>query len=291
MKQLLLVLLIFSAGCIQDIDLEIPDHTPGLAIAALASDSLISVHVTSSAAISDFPRIDGCKIKLWTKQGPEFLITQDSLPGLYTLAKDFLPKEEYYIEVEKEGFPSVTASTRSPDKIKIKTVEVTQAEVVDTLWNINFASTYFIDAEFEIPESDSYSGIILRAKVLQEDDEGRKFTINAGDIQFARNIPFDYNYLAEGIMIQKEGVALMEGAFNLKFSTFSGLYPKPSDKVSLEIIALSTEYEDFLRAAIDQQNSDLEVLFSDPVRLNSNVKDGYGFFGAIQSDSLHMVIR
>lgn len=291
MKYLLPVLVVSFCSCIQDIELDIPAHEPRLAIAAIIEDSLVTVLVSSSARESNYNGLADCSIQIGAENGAPFSVPPDSLPGWYKIRKQVGPNEEVTLEVTKEGFPKATAFTATPNKITLQNGQASQDGNIDTLNGFTYITTYFVEVDYEAPTDNSYSAIVLSPSVSQVDGNGRAFTTAAADIRFSREIPFDYNALADGIIIRKKAFEKLEGTINISFKTYSSLYPKASDKVILGVSSISKSYEDFMRTGWDQQNSDVEVLFTEPVRLQSNVENGYGFFGAITSDSMHLNIR
>ena len=293
MKYLLPILLAVLLGCTQDIDLDIPEHNPRIAFTGLIQDSITTFFVTQSSKenFGTYPGLTDAIVTVRDDNGNQWIATPGSSEGYFEINQPFTENVQYHVSIEQEGLPPAKASTGLPGKVQIIEAEGQQASTIDSLDVYQYYSTYFCEVNLDVQPGPDFQSVLIKPILVYAELDGRTTTLRPATLKLSQDLPLDYVYIEDGFILTRKDFEKLNGTLNILFSTYSATKPENDVRILMEVGLLSESYDSFLKSAIENLNTDIEILFSEPIPLYSNVEGGYGFFGAIQKDSVVIPVR
>lgn len=207
----------------------------------------------------------------------------DSVARWFYYSEKTIPQSgrKYRIEVSVPGFETVSAESSIPDPVKIS--------IIDTVVAFeNYAYTMYTNVRMENPERKQWfflaaanlnpvfgSNGTSSSKVIGYNKLYFRFNVKDPILGVRKNSSFeDYlifsNDLISGEQYQFTIGLPMSGSMN-------------TSNVSIELITLSDEAHAYLKSATDLKNN--EPLYSEPVKVYTNVVGGLGVFAGIYISS------
>ncbi len=278
MKILTVFLSVFFllVSCERDFDISI-DVNPQLCFNCILNpDSLIRGSLSLSQSITDgkpFVKVNQATIEL-KENGKVVGILQNSGDGIYRLNRKPVSGNEYEITVVADGYPTLHASTRVPEKPSVS------YQLLDsTLKNPGTYSAYYIyrisksihDREgvnrywhynlFTTPTGIVRMGVYYNVNSPLIDDFNR--VTDATD-----EFGFHYEYY---LRINDTGMDGQDLTFELTGYRQATSYFMDADE----------HYDKYIKSTIKQKMNDGDnLLFSEPVQIYSNIENGLGIFGS-----------
>ena len=281
MKNILIAILFLTAfyACEdtfeQIVEVELPEHTPQLAVTApvFSTDTIIEVFVSHSikAFSNDEPKpITNANVELY-KDGALLYTIPHIQDGLYTVS---MPQPlgnaaaEYTLKVSADGYEAVSATQNMPAEVPIKTLHYQQDGTVDE----EGYKVDEIEISFEDPRSEEnyYS---FKAYAIG------KWADPAGDtLIYANRINlWSVNLLANDGDYE---LLLTDKSFNGENYTFN-MYTYESLENYQELVfvlrSISKEYY-FYSKAIGATYDTEDNPFVEPVNVPTNFDNGFGIF-------------
>ncbi len=300
MKSLLKLIILFLltvtfSGCVKILTDDLKAEKTKLVINSVISpDSVFTVNVSKTANIFDeetldnLPFINDAEVKVF--ENGNFLFNLDSKDNGY-YRKDYypLPGKKYTVEVYHKDFDPVTSGAVIPGVVKVKKFDTISLEQIDQYTSALKSGFLFDDP----PGEDNY--YMLQGEITYLDDSGafyntfldfrvpdvdeNLYAVSNGDkllwsdkLIDGHEIKIEFyffdGYIETGKMLKsiKDGNAI----FKFYFSNISKDY----------FLYLKTE-----RLYYETANTDP---FMEPVIIHSNVKNGYGIFGAMNTDTTNI---
>lgn len=273
-----LVILLFSA-CKDDffnevVNVEIPEHTPALAVTSNISsaDTILWVYVSTSIGILDtasLETIEDAEVEIY-KDGSFFMDLEHERDGLYTrsLSQAFGNDESVYeLKVSKSGFETVMAEQQMPDEVSISEITFEEdgtindeGERVDEVV-ISFqdergkANFYRVFTEIEITNSNgTFSYEIF---------------LNSNDPSIMK---VDNNLYFSDAFFDGENYDLRLWEYNLDNTD-----DMDEVKIKARLISLTLE-KYYWETSLENADNSNGNPFAEPTVIFSNIENGYGIF-------------
>lgn len=302
-----LMLCLLGAACTQEADVPYPTHQPLPVLNGLLHpDSLVVVTLTESKRLGDqanFPAIDEATVELYDKTdnrslGPAIYAGQ----GQYRWDYYPLPGHTYQVEATLPDHPLVSAEDQVPDRPQIisssyrdtssslKPVRLSVANPAGD--NIFWLSAYYVnyrriendslprfpilyDSTQTISEPMSY--FAMQQPPLFVDDFNRYYLNYDNTYEFNYYLRMDDELLSAPTFDLEVGFNISRG-FD-KNNEESGIYAT--------ITQASEHYDKYWKSSVihylNTDQGDEPDPLSAPVRIYSNVTNGLGMFGAVNS--------
>ncbi len=258
----------------QVVEVDVPEHTPALAVTANMnnSDTIIWVYVSNSVGIlekEDPEDIIDATVELY-KEGSLFQTIPHNERGFYTwdLENPLGDEEiEYELKVSKTGFESVSSTQTMPSQINI--VNATYEEEGAISPDGDRVDEFIIEFNDEDGVDNYYR---VEAKLIYTDQIGFEYS-NSIYLE-----SFDPNFIntGEGIFFTD---ALFQGDLTELRLTSYELYYDPSfmmdGKIAINLINITKERY-FREVSI--YNYEPDNPFAEPTVVFSNFENGYGIF-------------
>ena len=295
-----LVSIVFIS-CETVIDVDIPTEPAKLVInSTLIPGQPFRVNLSTSQHIlddSDYKNITGAEIKIY-EDGQLLTTLPDSAKGNY-ISGSFMPKigRKYRIEAGKNGFETVTAEERLPEKsARIVSVKVDTVETNDFGY---IQKRLEFDIEIEDGNEENYYEIIIaRTNVWQRYDNivGPPLvvdTISSKDLEYLESD----NASLEEFQNYGQSIYFDDGLFNGKkyHITVSAQYRSNSGWEGI----LEDYYEIYLRntseayylykRSTELQNWTEDDPFAQPVQVYNNINNGYGIFAGYNNETVYKI--
>jgi hypothetical protein len=289
---LILLSFILFYSCVEDLELDIPQHEPRLVVAGLMKDSMVEVFVGQSfPAVPDgYNGLPDCEV---TISGPDFSKTVfKSIPktGYYNVPLTLVKNKSYKLEVSHPNFLSVSSEELHVEGPEILGFELEKLGGPDSLFPGFYAQVFELTTEIALPDSD-FGGVGVEVYLALKDNIGRKQIVQPGSVSFPGDVPFE-NFRNHGmVFLEKETVNNLKGKLNMAFSVTISEELQMEGRAFLEVSTISNSYKNFLQAYYIQERTDLEAFFTEPQYLFSNIVNGHGYFGSQSRDSLSKVVR
>ncbi len=283
MKNLILILAAFSLlACEKTIEFDLPTEDPQLAVTSkiVASDSIHAIVSISSPALSGNPKIANDATVLLMENGqtvatltinPNSSVIGGQNVYLYTAQYPFVLGKTYTLKVSKTNYETVEGSCIVPRAPIVETAEY-------------FAATKKIKGSIVDRPG---KGHIYKIEVQMKNDfYGRGFSSTDLTMEF-------YEGFSEFIEVDNEGTygtraflrdELFDGKtrnFELNYHDFNG-GGTGGDSLFLKITAVSLDQYEFEKT-VDLGAFSGENPFSEPLSIYSNMSNGKGNFGAVNS--------
>lgn len=317
---LLFIAAISIWGCENVVDIEVPEKPPKLVLNAyIATDSLWHVRLSHSKYVlddRDYKEITDAEVSVFEngdlKENLVYQITDNPYAGNqgYYMSNVHKPQPGnlYRIEAKKNGYETIWAETRIPERVSIEKFTIDTSRIITR----DYDSGYKLSVTFNDPKAiRNY----YQVELLME-------TRNSGVITIwdENGVPRDsiyyYNSLSSVYITPLDpaindeqfgysnAVIFSDGRFNgglyqfeflvseWYFSRFLGQYQNPNEEASLLIILRNIDEAMYLyETTADLQDWNSDNPFAEPVPVYSNVKNGYGVLGAYASDSNRLILK
>lgn len=282
MKNLILILAAFGLlACEKTIEFELPIEEPQLAVTAkiIASDSIQAVVSISTPALSGNPSFANDALVLLYEDGIKVdslsLFTGSSVIGgqevpLYTARYPFVNGKTYKLKVSKTNYASVEGACIVPEKPIVEIAEY-------------FTTSKKIKGRINDRPG---KGDIYKIEVQMKNDFfARGFTSTDLTLEFYEGYGDFIDIDAEGTYGTRAYVRdeLFDGktrSFELNYADFDG--GPTTDTLFLKITAVSMDQFEFERT-VDLGAFSGENPFSEPLTIYSNMSNGKGNFGAVNT--------
>jgi hypothetical protein len=318
-----IILLFTLLGCDdffdKDVYVELPEHQPRIVLNAVFNegDTLVRMVVTKSVAIdskeSSSQRLQNVKITL-LRNGIEVTdIYLDDRTGHYISEHEPQVGDVYKITVEVPGLETITSETTVPQKasllsakyaglrydingyeqaaIKFKIKDIDRGsnrfEVILSNGNNTSVTRYGLDGTVDSTYTfgNTYDETYLSSPIgaLQATEAGLQFS----DASFKNNeIEFEIwteTYIIDQIeefnrtqqYYREDGSLLEEAVF--------------SKVIAVKVRAVTEAYQDYITTyEIHRYNQYPDLFTGEPVPMPSNIKNGYGLFGATSSTQMEI---
>lgn len=288
-------LIIVFSSCEKEVIIDVPEHQPLLVVNSEVYDDTIAISVGKSIDVlkhkygNDLYLKNATVILEATGKAAEQL-TYDESTGYHKAGSAVLPGVEYKIRVSAEGFKDATATTKTPQKVTIKSVQ----RIKDVRLDISGMKQDEIRLTFDDDGTqDNY--YIVRVNVGYMPDSFSNYVgttcVNTTDpsVESIYDESIDQN-----TCIESDGIFLRDDLFNGKtkelrlYIASDMLNPAQIPGVGLvyttiELLHVTEEYFKYLKsyryASINSGNP-----FAEPTNVYTNITNGYGIFTVIQSD-------
>ncbi len=280
---------------------------------AITSDSVVAVQVSRTRHILDNAPVnplENASVKLY--QGSSLVEELSYTTNGYYVSGDFTPStgETYTLEVENAGYPSVTASCRIPQPVRIVKLD-TASVILEPEDEFYYYSTELLQFDLTIsdpPGEDNY--YLLSAEADRSWTEWRDTTVTVVDSLYYGGqwnyFPKDSTYTifdihrytdfpsitTEDLIVEaitSHGVLFSDQVIDGKtYSVRGGFYKDQltaadSAVIDIRLQSISESYYKYLKSR--QKHYDTkENYLAVPVIVYSNVEEGAGFFGGYSTD-------
>ncbi len=293
-RNLLSVLVIstFFISCSQKFhDLELPDFEPKLVVNSFfraGEPFRVSVSYSHGRNNTDeFCPVVGAQVDLYEDNvlveelegGRDKEEIKGNLIGKwFYYSREVLASEghTYRLEVSADGFEPVFAESTIPPQ--------TMLEIIDTAWVKKDYDRYLkVDLEMDNPDKRRWFFLAatgLRA-LFEYDSIQNDIIVGYREL----GVPFDINDLAIGKREQRvnedylvfSNELMMENTYS--FSIEISVIKIMDERIGIDLVTLSDEAYKYLVTLSDFKNNDMR--YSEPVKIFTNVNDGYGIFAGI----------
>lgn len=271
------------------VEVERPDFDPSIVVGSILTPDLpVYVELSEDRYIldgdgysTDFNEIQGAIITLYENNqlvGTLSQLNSNSSSGAYEL--DFHPTQgnEYRIEVEKEGYSTVTANEAIPNDPTIFSVE-SQEFSVDEFGNL----TMSIDLDIEDSEGDDYYQFNLYLEYSTENNTDR---IREKQYVYFENEEVLFEDHVGGEVLIFDDALFSNDTYRLSLNQEVYIYNStnnPSGIIEpvliIEIRKISEAYFNYYNSAMLQSWVEGDP-FAEPVQVFSNIENGKGIFGS-----------
>ncbi len=292
---LITLLLAVMFGCELVVDVDLPEFKPSLVVNSLLSpdDTVITVFVTENRHILDnaydFKTVKNAKVEVFEDQQSIGVLTYSDgdRPGYYL---EYKPKagKTYRLDVSKDGFTKVSATTTIPLKEPIFYFESASMRK-DEYGSEEIRLDYIL----EDPKGDDYYWIKLYANYsyynsYYDEEKDSLITEKYTDWQewYYYLLGADLNEFEDYSLYEYTTDELFDGS-NKKFSIeFPDIYSYDSEdsksdtsQFRLEIHRMTEAFYRYTTTSeIQYYNGDSP--FSEPVKVYSNIENGFGVLGS-----------
>ena len=290
----LAVLVITS--CTKTLDDELPENKPKLVINGLInSDSVLSVNISKTVHVfenennNNPPFIHNAVTRFY--EDGQFLFNLIEGENGYYSKPGYFPSinHSYKIEVEKTGYPTISAETNIPVPVLIKSLDTTI-----NLGNGGDGYYYGEEIKFELKYQDpsgpgNHYRLDCYLHYIDENNEylSRQYIyVNENDEYL-----FDktYGYLLWTDQLTDGNEVTIKFNFYSNAYSFEGENPNNSSSATY-LFVLNSVSEDFYRydktRSLFFDTGGSSNPFSEPVLIYSNITDGFGIFGGFSTDTI-----
>ncbi len=253
------IVLIFSS-CVEEVELNF-DHEPKLCLNCILNpDSLIKASVTLSHSLDNsaqFESVNNANIKLYENDILKGELTFIS-SGLYLLKQKPESGKDYKIIVEAQGYETLEAFTKVPEKPIISYSKDTGADLywIYQTWIVNGVKYGGSSQAINAPFVDPFNRIIdteekygfrffLQVRMTDEGYDGQKLTFTIPDI------------------VEKERTQ--------------------------HFLNADEHYDKYIKTTIiKRMNETDELPFYEPIQIYSNIENGNGIFGSCAITTINL---
>ncbi len=258
----------------QVVDVDIPEHTPALAVTCNLSnqDSILLAYVTSSIGVLEQENpetITDAKVELF-KNGELFHTLPYIDQGFYGWEIEGLLGNEndtYELRVEKEDFESVNSIQRMPDQIDIISASFEKDGTID-------------------PEGERVDELVIKFKDQKDVANYYKvevyFEFTIEDITYRQDYYFDSNDPA--VNFTNDGIYLPDiifdgNTYELRLYAYDLFVDEFWENPALivNLVHLSSD-KYFRETSIRAYENSEDNPFAEPAVIFSNIENGYGIF-------------
>ena len=286
-------LIAFAFSCTQEINITPKDFTEQLVVnSSLNSDSFISIFVSKTNTISsqlNYSPVTDALVKIY--ENKVFLGNLGhSVNGRYALAIRPKKNVEYFIEINS-GNLECTALDLIPDTVSVVSVQIDTVPFLNGQGFLQFTmepsnipgvKEYFeVSAQFNLREYKKKFGV-----VVDSNDIIRTVNLETIDpviLSNANNKNFKEQYLFTD--------DALVASSKIKFGTYDARDLSANEKVVSCILifkSLSKDSYSYYNSLYSQIYFRTDP-FSLPVRIQTNVLNGYGIFGGVQEDRVEIL--
>ncbi|REG78271.1 DUF4249 domain-containing protein [Algoriphagus antarcticus] len=288
-------------SCEQFLEVDLPGQEPKLVLNSLIEPSdTVKVFLTQSRGVlagreyDEFDLVKDATVQL--KDGTGNIYTLDYIDRsrpydtdafYYLRGKDLVGGESFEISVEKEGFPKISSEEVLPQKVDIKSIEMTN---LGSNGGLETEDVFEVTVKFSDPPGNDFyeiSGGI----------SGRDIFVNAGDTTYFSyssalypkpvNPIYEKDYLLRNVLLFRDN--LLNGAESeMVFRT--SIRRDLDLKVTIRLSHVSESYYLYYDTADLQQYNSGDIL-SQPVLVYTNIKNGLGIFKARNTDERVIEMR
>jgi len=294
----LMVMLLTSCELVVDVDL--PEFKPSLVInSVIHPDTTFTIDLSTNRSILDniyiFPSVSGATLYLHEDGTLKGTFSESNeLPGRYTFETHLSPGATYKIVAEKSGLPTAEAQAAIP-------LEKTVAEIGETSHRKSEYDGQIIKLNYTIDDpkgEDFYEVKLYVARYYSYYDEEKDTVIIGGEEQRYLS---EWNYWTLGANVNEFEDTNADYIFDdelfdgqkkritIEFEDPSSQWDTDTMEYLLDVRKLSKDYYQYLITSNLQNDSGGDG-FSEPVQVYSNIKNGYGIFGAYQTTPLQFVL-
>lgn len=295
----LMVMLLTSCELVVDVDL--PEFKPSLVInSVIHPDTTFIIDLSTNRSILDsnydFPRVSGATLYLHEDGTLKGTFSESNdFPGRYTFDTYPSPGATYKIVAEKSGLPTAEAQAVIPTRetvVEIREIsnrnDVSNMRIIKLAYSIDdsegedFYETrlYWISHYYEHHYDEEKDSLIKGEMKKQLIDLHYSF-LSADINEFEGTNPY-YFFDDELFDGQKKRITI-------EFEDPSSQWDTDTMEYRLHVRKLSKDYYQYLITSNLQKDSGGDG-FSEPVQVYSNIKNGYGIFGAYQTTPLQFVL-
>jgi hypothetical protein len=288
---LFLQLLFILTGCVKIINDDLKSEGSKLVVNSVISvDSVFMVNVSRTFDVFDdesadnLPFIDNATVKVFADGSYLTDLDHDEY-GYYKAG--FFPQRGvvYSLEVFADTFASVSCNAAIPEAVKIKRVD-TLSTLIDAEYDLY--RDYIAKLVYDDPPGEE-NYYMLSGIVDVTDGEGIEYYDNIWmDVPESESEFYDisngYNLLWSDKLVNGNEVSI-------RFSYLQWFYygaPGGNEiqaKITLYLKSITKDYYTYLRSVNLYQETYNSDPFMEPVVIHNNIKNGYGIFGAYDSDS------
>ncbi len=291
---LVLPLLLTVSSCVKVLNDELKSEKIKLVVnGVLTPDSTLAVNISRTFNIFDdesvqnLPFVDDATVKFY--QNGEYLFDLESQDTGYYV-KNFYPQtgKKYFITVSATGYDDVSAETVVPDAVKIEKID-TSSTVYE-----EFGTKYLnlkADLTYNDPENEDNFYMLT----------GKYHLTNGSDINYEDVLDLMVPEGEAELFDKSYGALLWTDKFTngqevtVHFTYYQWYLMKAAGKDNLNVTftfylkSLSKDYYIYLKSLNLYNENFGDDPFMEPVIIHSNVKNGYGIFGAFNTDSIVIV--
>lgn len=276
----LIIILLASYSCEDDINLDLNSDSPVMVVNALAgNDSLIRVHVSLSKQLqnNDVQKTLADATLSIYEEGKLLGKLNTAEDGWYEIQSTFQANLNYRVVVHHSQYESISAETRIPFKIGISDCKLTKSE-----------SSYHFQLEFQDQSySKDYYMILLYAVMDVENNQQ-----NALLSYYSDDIIFEDNLLENTTDLERN---LLRGSlcfsdynhngekFDISFYTPIGDSTNENPTFKVKLLHISKDYYAYERSKIMISNRE-DLPFYKKINLHSNINGGAGIFAGYSLD-------
>lgn len=287
------VLSSFFLACEKEIELKSDEITPRIVVNSLfTANDTIQLSVSESRSVlyeGILPNVTNATAKLFDGNGALLGTFTHIENGNYLLA-DVLPivGSTYTLEVAAPGFETVTASSSTPSIINITSIDTATQF-------LTYPQLQFDIAFNDDPSQKNYYGIRITSEVYDIDPETEEKTLLYKNTGFnSREFYIINGYEDVDGEIYGNELYFSDETFNGQTTIFTartyrneltefqeGFYVVSIISMSEELFKYNVTFSKYQEAQGD--------FFAEPVRVYSNVENGFGIFGgsSVESDTIY----
>jgi hypothetical protein len=280
----LIIILLASYSCEDDINLDLNSTSPVMVVNALAgNDSLIRVHVSLSKQLqnNDAQKTLADATLSIFEEGKLLGKLKTVEDGWYEIQSTFQANLNYRVVVNHPKHKSISAETRIPSEIEISDCKMTQSE-----------TAYHFHLEFQDKSYSKDYYMILLYAVTNEVINGENNQQNILLSYYSEDIVFEDNLLENTTDLERN---LLRGSlcfsdynsngekFDISFYAPIGSFVTENLTFKVKLLHISKDYYAYERSKIMITNRE-DLPFYKKINLHSNINGGVGIFAGYTLD-------
>jgi hypothetical protein len=284
----LAVILLFVLSCRKEVEFNGSTSKPVLVVNGIVeNDSLFRVNIERSVFFLDQNQnqskiISDATVTVRNETTNEvFTMTSSTFESLYEFPFVTTPNTNYSIEVNRADYTSVSAQTTTTSKIEIMSIDTTSFEQNEN--NYYYGKRLQVDLKFNDPQQENYYMIRVLQKYNNEWGGGEYYlslntidaSVDKSDETDIDGTPYDLDYLIFGDKLFNGQEKTIRFNFYHPFEYYG---EDEESSINITLIAMNKETYLYFRSMKKNSSSDF---FSEPVKVYSNIENGYGIFGTL----------
>ncbi len=281
----------------KDIEIDIPDHSPKLAVSSHLTQgaSKILVYVNSSLGVLSSEELQGLKdatvtieVNGATRTLPYLYDPLSSFAypegtyGVTGLDADELPLGNYELNISVPGFDAISAQQTMPN-----TVKLTDAEYLENGSNPGEEGQMIF--EFNDPSGDE-NYYAFDATFFTRTTSGSTYTQKGRFFLEDEELEGEFTAIGPIVSDQTFDGQLKRFSFNV-FEEFAGFGEDIEERYVLVMLrSISEDKFRFFRSLVNYDNS-VDNPFAEPVIIHDNINGGYGVFTAETRDTIKLILE
>ena len=274
----IIIVLLASYSCEDDINLDLNHNSPVMVVNALAgNDSLVRVHVSLSKQLQNNDSqktLTDATLSIY-EEGKLLGKLKTVEDGWYEIQSKFQADLNYRVVVNHPNYKSVSAETRIPSESEISDCKMTKSE-----------TAYHFQLEFQDKSySKDYYMIVLYA-ITNEVINGENIQQNILVSYYSEDIIFENNLLENTTDLERN---LLRGSlcfsdynnngekFDISFYAPIGSFATENLTFKVKLLHISKDYYAYERSKIMISNRE-DLPFYKKINLHSNINGGAGIF-------------